>query len=196
MASRSRPQAIYRVRKAPSTFATIHKGFLSDPRLSFACKGLLTYLLSKPDDWQAMSSDLMRVSGDGRDAIRRMERQLSVAGYLRKCAVRDRRSGKFSRYETIVFETPELAAAAKPREQGTLFECFEPQKDPHFQAVLPVTGNPSTVNPVTESPVTVNPPLLRMRELKIETTNGCAGGARRVSASDRVREMLRKESGL
>lgn len=199
VARRSEGQSIYRVRKAPSTFATIHKAFLSDPRLSFACKGLLTYLLSKPDDWQAMSCDLMRVSGDGRDAIRRMVRQLSAAGYLRRCAVRDRKSGRISRYETIVFETPELAAVAEPREQGTLFEKFEAVKGPVFQRDLPVTGNPSTVNPATEKPSPGNRPLLRMSSPKIETTN-CGGDSARwhkpTTGAERARQMLRKEAGL
>lgn len=43
---------VIRVKKRPSNFVMMDKTFLEDDRLSYKAKGLLAYLLSKPDDWK------------------------------------------------------------------------------------------------------------------------------------------------
>lgn len=119
---------IVRVRKRSSPYATIDKRFLSDPRLSWKAKGLLTYLLSKPDDWKVIISDLVRQSTCKEAAVRSGLKELGRFGYLLRVRVADRRSGRFKTWEMTVFETPELAAEAGLREP-TLFEKFEPVRE-------------------------------------------------------------------
>lgn len=41
---------IIRVEKHTKNFVVINKKFLEDKRISFKAKGILTYLLSKPDN--------------------------------------------------------------------------------------------------------------------------------------------------
>ena len=43
---------------------------------------MLTYLLARPNGWQASTTHLQKISGDGRDRIRRIVRELESAGYL------------------------------------------------------------------------------------------------------------------
>src|SRR5688572_29114682 len=79
---RKRRLSIIRVRKEPAKYATISKGFLSDVRLTYRAKGILAYLLSKPDDWQVRETDLIKQGPDGRHAVRRALQELHNAGYM------------------------------------------------------------------------------------------------------------------
>jgi len=59
-----------------------------DDRLSFAAKGLLWYLLSRPADWSIYTSQLSsfykgQARGNGREAIESMMKELKEFGYLK-----------------------------------------------------------------------------------------------------------------
>ncbi len=79
----------------------------SDERLSWEARGLMGYLLSKPDDWQVRLHDLVRRGPAGEHKIRRMLRELDAAGYLRRERFR-RFDGTFS-WTFTIFEDPALA---------------------------------------------------------------------------------------
>lgn len=53
-----------------------------DNRLSLEARGILAYLLSKPDDWEIMKSDLMTAGNCGRDKINSIIKELIKFGYL------------------------------------------------------------------------------------------------------------------
>jgi hypothetical protein len=55
---------------------------VQDTRLSFRARGLLVYLLSKPDDWRCSSLSLAKDGLEGRDAIRAAMNELLDLGYL------------------------------------------------------------------------------------------------------------------
>jgi len=57
---------------------------VEDSRLSWKARGLLAYLLSRPDGWHTDSVRLADVGPDGRDAIRSGLTELERAGYLRR----------------------------------------------------------------------------------------------------------------
>ena len=69
-------------------YVVIDRRPLEDPRLGWAARGLLGYLLAKPDDWQLRVSDLCRRGDLGRDGIRRVLHQLQDYGYVRREQVR------------------------------------------------------------------------------------------------------------
>lgn len=50
--------------------------------LSFAALGVLTYLLSKPSDWQVQPSDIQERGGIGKDAVKTILSELEAAGYI------------------------------------------------------------------------------------------------------------------
>ena len=60
-------KTVVRVHKnKDNPYVMLNKQFLSDCRLSWRSKGLLAYLLSKPDDWQIMIVDLVKQSKGGK----------------------------------------------------------------------------------------------------------------------------------
>jgi len=100
------PDGRIRILRIPKerNYTVLDNGFLTDERLSWEARGLLGYLLSKPDDWQVRLYDLVRRGPAGEHKIRRMLRELGEAGYLR----RHRFRGPDGRFEwlTMVIERP------------------------------------------------------------------------------------------
>lgn len=108
----------------------LDKRFLADERLSWRAKGILAYLLSKPNDWRTREKDLINRAVEGRDAVRAAMKELEACGYLLKEQPRSG-AGTFAPNEYIIVESPTESA--------------------------PFTENPATVKPSTAKPATVNP---------------------------------------
>lgn len=87
-------------------FAQIANEPLNDKRLSFKARGILAYLMSKPNDWQCNMVDIERHSEtEGKQSIRNAFKELAKFGYVRLVSQRQENGhfvGKF--YE--VFEKP------------------------------------------------------------------------------------------
>jgi hypothetical protein len=77
---------------------------LNDEKLSFKAKGILAYLLSKPDNWQVRVGDLIKHSPEGRTSIYSGLKELKKYGYLKKNPVRI--DGKIHHWESVVYEVP------------------------------------------------------------------------------------------
>lgn len=56
----------------------------NDQALSWGARGLMGYILSKPDGWEVRNYDLYRKSSDGRRKVNGYLAELKVAGYLRR----------------------------------------------------------------------------------------------------------------
>ncbi len=69
MSEDKRLNEIIRVKKCQNNFVMMDKTFLEDTRLSFKAKGILAYLLSKPDNWKVIVGNLVNSSTDGKKAI-------------------------------------------------------------------------------------------------------------------------------
>lgn len=142
MRNRNESNTIIRTNKRENPYVMIDKYGLNDERLSWKAKGLLAYLLSKPDDWQVYERDIIKRSTDGRDAVRTALRELEACGYLSRRQIRSE-SGSFGHMEYVVYERPFIEENTA---DGKSVHGSEPQ-----------TENPSTVNPITEKPLTGNP---------------------------------------
>lgn len=88
-----------------SNFTTLPNGALNDKALSFKARGILHYLLGKPNDWKTQITDLINNSTDGEGAIRSGIKELETAGYIIKKQIRDEQ-GKITGYEYSVFSEP------------------------------------------------------------------------------------------
>lgn len=97
--------SIIRVSKR-ERFVVMDKTGLEDSRLSFRAKGLLAYLLTKPDDWTINYRQLVKVGPDRKTATLSALQELESNGYL----VRERRHllGRYSWIQTL-YETPHNA---------------------------------------------------------------------------------------
>lgn len=121
--------AVFRVERTRD-YTVMSNYHLKDKRLSLKSKGLLSQMLSLPDDWDYTLSGLSVINRESKDAIRSALNELEAAGYIRRRQTTDA-SGKFSSNEYIIYERPE-----------------EPE---------PLPGKPSSENPTTEKPMTEKP---------------------------------------
>lgn len=129
---------IVRVSKIENPFVQVDKGAVNDERLSWKARGMLVYLLSKPDDWTVRVTDLVRRAPDGEAAVRSGLQELQDAGYI---TVRQDRKpdGTWAPTEYTVYEHPQAAQ--------------DPQPENH----QPLCGFPLAVEPVAENrPITNN----------------------------------------
>nr|DAW19511.1 MAG TPA: Dna polymerase B [Caudoviricetes sp.] len=95
----------YRVKKESGNFVTIHKGFITDDRLSAKAKGILLYLLSRPDDWQIYTLEVVKHMNDGQKSINSGINELIKVGYVERSRKR-KANGDFNGYDYVVYEKP------------------------------------------------------------------------------------------
>lgn len=120
-----------------------------DETISFEARGLLIYLLSKPDNWTLMVADLMRAGGCGRDRIYRIVKELCDAGYICRTFEKDEQR----RVMGVIYEINEFPIF---KNAGGEMGCEEPLPE-----------NPDTDNPDTE-----NQTLHNTEEQEEEKTKG------------------------
>jgi hypothetical protein len=102
------------IHKAPhkENFTIVSNNYLHSPDLSFAAKGLLTYLLSLPPDWKVKQAALTNVSTDGRDKVRSLLRELEKHGYVKRIY---RDANGIPEHDYAVYEAPEMNESGKIR---------------------------------------------------------------------------------
>lgn len=71
-------------------FTIMNNYHLQDRKLSLKAKGLLSMILSLPDDWAFSIAGLKAISKEGKDSIRSALTELEAKGYLVRKRVRER----------------------------------------------------------------------------------------------------------
>lgn len=127
---------------------------LRNRSLSLKAKGLLSLMLSLPEDWDYTTRGLACICKDGVDSIGSAIRELEIAGYVKRRRLRDA-NGRLADLEYTILEKPELPD----------------QTDSVPQPEKPGTGNPDVVNPDMEKPDTVSPRLENPPQLNIQESN-------------------------
>lgn len=97
--------ATFRTIKESGDFVTVHKSFIFDQELSAKAKGILLYFLSRPDDWQIYTSEVVKHMNDGQKSINNGIKELMECKYVHRIQKR-KDSGVFSGYEYHVYERP------------------------------------------------------------------------------------------
>jgi hypothetical protein len=97
---------IIRVEKdKENPYVMVNKEYLDNKKLSFKAKGLLTYLLSKPDDWSVYVEQLKQTSKDNRSSVDSAIKELIKYKYVKRIA-RKKDKGQFKGYDYTVYENP------------------------------------------------------------------------------------------
>lgn len=86
-------------------YLIMNKTALDDKRLSLKAKGLICYLLSKPDNWYINTKDIISNSLDGRASVFASINELVLFGYMYKHRFRNS-NGSFHSYNYLVYEHP------------------------------------------------------------------------------------------
>lgn len=98
------------IRRSPSptrNYTALHNSVLADNNLSWEARGLLAYLLSKPDNWSVLPKHLMKESPNARQAkVYRILEELKSAGYIVGKRVRNA-VGQLGAMEYVVYDTPQ-----------------------------------------------------------------------------------------
>jgi hypothetical protein len=113
-------------------------------QMSLKAKGLLSLMLSLPDDWNYSISGLVKLSKDGKDGVMSALAELEKFGYLHRVRVKDNK-GKFSGIEYNIYEQP--------------------------QEAFPIADNPISDNQNEGKQIAENPPLLNTKELNTKESN-------------------------
>lgn len=99
-----------RTRKVIDPYTSLPRRLLQDERISYRAQGVLTHLLSLPNDWKTNATRLSARRKEGRDAVETALTELEAVGYLsrRKVQYRDGTWG----WVWIYGNDPEFVAAA------------------------------------------------------------------------------------
>lgn len=132
--------AVFRIERTRD-YTVMSNHHLRDKSLSLKAKGLLSQMLSLPEDWDYTLTGLSIINRESKDAIRSAINELERAGYIRRHQTVDAK-GKFSVNEYIIYEQPQ-----------------------------PLLDNPLSGNPTTEKPATGNPSPENPTQLNIDITS-------------------------
>ena len=100
-----RPQTIYRVVKsANNPYVMIDRRPIDNPKLSFKAKGILTYLMSRPDGWEVSVADLINHAPDGEASVRAGMKELKLLGHVKYTKMRN--AGRITGWLIEVYEIP------------------------------------------------------------------------------------------
>ncbi|EDP20610.1 DUF6017 domain-containing protein [Faecalibacterium prausnitzii] len=135
--------AVFRIERTRD-YTVMSNHHLRNEKLSLKAKGLLSMMLSLPEDWNYTTRGLAKICKEGVDAIGGALRELETAGYIVRHQLRDRQ-GRISDTEYIIYEQPQPKNPDMPQ---------------------PDMGSPDTENPDMEKPDTEKP-----AELNIEKSN-------------------------
>ena len=150
---------IVRVQKnKENPYVMINKSCLNDANLSWAAKGLHSYLLSLPDDWEIYIDELVKHTSAGRDHTYRVVNELLEHGYMEK--VQYRCEGKILGLNYTVFEVSTGENNAKAKISNVTLSD-------NGEIVEISTIQPNTENQDTDNPDTVFTTLLNNNNYEV-----------------------------
>lgn len=129
--------SVMRVHKT-ANFTVMSNYHFKEKKMSLKAKGLLSLMLSLPEDWDYSVAGLTTLSKDGKDGVMTALAELEKFGYLtRTRLVNDK--GQFDGIEYNIFESPQEK---------------------------PVAEKPILDNPILEKPISENPQQLNTNSIK------------------------------
>ena len=98
--------AVFRIEKTQN-YTVMSNHHLRNMDLSLKSKGLLSMMLSLPEDWNYTTRGLAKICKEGTDSIGSALKELERAGYIVRNRLRDSK-GKIVDVEYVIYETPRL----------------------------------------------------------------------------------------
>ena len=133
--------AVFRIEKTRD-YTVMSNYHLRDMSLSLKAKGLLSLMLSLPENWDYTMKGLARICKDGIDSISGGIRELEAHGYLIRARVRGA-NGQLGSIEYTILEQPKAPSPTQEK---------------------PIRENPVQVNPMLDAPIQENPAQLNKEE--------------------------------
>ena len=126
---------------------------LRDQNLSHSARGLLSFLLSLPENWDYSFNGLVAISKEGKDAVRSMINELKEAKYIKISQYRDEKGWFKSKYD--VYEYPYDMTLKMTNNRTPAF---------------PVPDKPMPDESIPDKPMTENPPQIINKEINNKET--------------------------
>lgn len=142
--------AVFRIERTRD-YTVMSNHHLRNANLSLKAKGLLSMMLSLPEDWNYTTRGLAKICKEGVDAIGAALRELEGAGYIVRHQRRDK-SGRITDTEYVIYEQPQP-------------DMSQPD------TASPDTENPYLDNPDAEEPDTDNPAQLNTKKSNTQKSN-------------------------
>ena len=184
--------AVFRVERTQN-YTVMSNYHLRDKTISFKAKGLLSLMLSLPEDWDYTLAGLTRISLEGKDAIRAAVVELEKAGYVTRSRVRNEK-GHLQGTEYVIRERPVFSAQPALEEPAsenpTLEDTTQLNKDKNKITDSQITESflfPSSL-PTAFASVPAQPSEAKGR--KRSRSSGVSQGE-----MDTYREMIRENIG-
>ena len=132
--------AVFRIEKTKD-YTVMSNHHLRNTELSLKAKGLLSMMLSLPEEWNYTTRGLATICKEGTESIGTALKELERTGYIVRNRLRDSK-GKIMDVEYVIYETPHKPDTDTP------------------SAGTPGTGNPHPENPDMDNPGLENQPQL------------------------------------
>ena len=159
--------AVFRVQKTQN-YTIMSNHHLRNKALSLKAKGLLSLMLSLPEDWDYTTRGLASICKEGVDSVCATVRELEAAGYIIRRRIRDK-NGQMRGMEYTVLEQPQPPEQDKP-------SCAQPKQ----------------AKPKREKPVQANPAQLNTKEQKKEITKNVSNPIRTADEREQYRDLIRE----
>ena len=128
--------AVFRIEKTRD-YTVMSNHHLRNTNLSLKAKGLLSLMLSLPEEWDYTTKGLARICKDGVDSICAGVRELEEQGYVIRERVRNP-NGQLGSIEYTILEQPRPPEREKPERENPVLDNPE--------QALPVLGEPGQGN--------------------------------------------------
>jgi len=157
-------------------YAVIAKHHLKNKSLSYKAKGLMTFMLCVPDDWDYSLAGLAVLASDGIDGVRSGIKELEKHGYLTRRRIRDA-GGKLGDIEYTVHEIPKFNhddEQQNSRGDLPLMPSTPKSEKPTLASPAlekPILGFPTLVKPTKVLPAQENPTQCNNKGLSINESN-------------------------
>ena len=138
--------AVFRVERNTG-YTVMSNHHLRNKELTLKAKGLLSQMLSLPEDWDYTLAGLSHINREKIDAIREAVKELEKAGYIVRSRERDEK-GRLRGADYVIYEQPQ------PKEPEAATSSEQPPTSD-----LPTLENPTLDNPTLEKPMLENPML-------------------------------------
>lgn len=148
--------AVFRIEKTRD-YTVMSNHHLKDRTLTLKSKGLLSMMLSLPDEWNYTTRGLAAICREGVDSIGAALKELENHGYTRRTHLRDEK-GKITDTEYVIYEMPQCEPPSSP-------------STPLPGTAKPYTENPDMGIPDTAEPCTENPAQLNTNQTKTDLSS-------------------------
>lgn len=126
--------------KSKEKYTVVDNNIFKNKELSLKARGMITTLLSLPDNWEFSENGLEHIFNDGLTTIKSSLKELEKNGYLVRKQVRDNK-GRFLKNDWTIYEIPLLEK--------------------------PLVEKPTTDKPITENDTQLNTNILNTNNINI-----------------------------